>query len=322
MNPSDQPDDDPATPRGDKGRELVPDAWRAHDDTLADDPLAGDAPVEAKDWLADQRTMHGLLRAMHSQDAAAREGRVASILARIDAEAAVVARRRWLVVASAALLLATLGFWVVMPASLPTAAAAVERAVVELSRDVVRRFRVEVVRSGIDGRERAHHEFELAASPGGRFRLDGRLGFGAVQLGEFTVGSDGAEVWALGGNGAFKMASPLADKERLQQRFGDVVDLGYLDVHALVRRLPEDCELRVVGRETGADGRPQLRIEATRRSGDARASLRSAWLLCDEATGMVTRIEIDAGAAAGGRRLSLDYLGEQPAGLAAFGRPW
>lgn len=320
MNAHDEPDDDGA-PRGDKGRELVPDAWRAYDETLADEPPAGDAPAEAKDWLADQRTMHGLLRALHSPDAAAREGRVAAILARIDAEARPAAGRRWLAVAAAALLLATLGFWAVLPASLPTAAAAVERAVVELSRDVVRRFRVEVVRNGADGRERARHEFELAASPGGRFRLDGRLGFGAVQLGEFTVGSDGAEVWALGGNGTFKMASPLADKERLQQRFGDVIDLGYLDVHALVRRLPEDCELRVVGREDGAAGRPQLRIEATRRHGDARAPLRSAWLLCDEGTGMVTRIEIDGGAA-GGRRLSLDYLGEQPAGLAAFGRPW
>lgn len=320
MNAHDGPDDDPA-PRGDKGRELVPDAWRAHDDTLADVPLAGDAPAEARDWLADQRTMHGLLRALCSQDAAAREGRVASILARIDAESTGADRRRWVVVASAALLLASLAFWAVLPASLPTAAAAVERAVVELSRDVVRRFHVEVVRNGADGRERARHEFELAASPGGRFRLDGRLGFGAVQLGEFNVGSDGVEVWALGGNGAFKMASPLADKDRLQQRFGDVVDLGYLDVHALVRRLPEDCELRVVGREAGRDGRPQLRIEGVRRNDAARAPLRAAWLLCDEATGMVTRIEIDGGAA-GGRRLSLEYLGEQPPGLAAFGRPW
>lgn len=227
--------------RGDKGRELVPDAWRAHDETLADDRPAGAPPVEAKDWLADQRAMHGLLRALHSQDAAAREGRVAAILARIDAEAASAGPRRWFAVAAAALLLATLGFWAVLPASLPTAAAAVERAVGELARDVVRRFRVEVVRNGADGRERARHEFELAASPGGRFRLDGRFGFGAVQLGEFTVGSDGAEVWGLGSNGTFKMASPVADAERLQQRLGDVIDLGYLDVHALVRRLPRNA---------------------------------------------------------------------------------
>jgi hypothetical protein len=319
-------DDDVPTPGdnrpGDKGRELVSDGWRAFDETLADEPLAGDAPPEARAWLADQRTMHGLLRALHSQDAAAREGRVAAVLARIDAEAAAAPRRRWFAVAAAALLLATFGFWASLPASLPTAAAAVDRAVAELARDVARRFRVEVVRNGAGGREVARHEFELVASPGGRFRLDGRLGFGALQLGEFTVGCDGAEVWAIGGNGAFKTASPAAERDRLQQRFGDVIDLGYLDVHALVRRLPEDFALRVVGREQGRDGRSQLRIEATRQRDDARAPLRSAWLLCDEATGMVTRIEAEAGLDAGSRRFTLDYLGEQPAGLAAFGKPW
>ena len=315
-------DDPQSQARRERGRELVPDSWRAYDDTLTDDPLPGDAPAEAKDWLADQRTMHGLLRALHSQDAAAREGRIAAVLARIDAEPAAAARRRWFAVAAAALLLATLGFWAMLPASLPTASAAVERAVQALARDVAQRFHVEVVRAGASGRERARHEFELVTSPGGRFRLDGRLEFGGLQFGEFTLGSDGAEVWALGGNGAFRLASPLADKDRLQQRFGDVIDLGYLDVHALVRRLPENCELRVVAREVGADGRPQLRIAAESKRDDVRARLRSAWLLCDEATGMVTRIEIDAVGEGFSRRFTLQHLGEQPAGLAAFGRPW
>lgn len=322
MNADDGRDGDGSLPRGDKGRELVPEAWRAFDDTLADEPAAGEAPAEARDWLADQRVMHGLLRALHSQDAAAREGRIAAVLARIDAGAAATPARRWFAVAAAALLLATAGFWALLPSSLPTAAAAVERAVQALARDVAQRFHVEVVRTGAAGRERARHEFELVASPGGRFRLDGRLGFGGLQFGEFALGCDGAELWALGGNGAFRLAAPLADKDRLQQRFGDVIELGYLDVHALVRRLPEDCELRVVAREAGPDGRPQLRIAAESRRADALPQLRSAWLLCDEATGMVTRMEIEAGDDAFHRRFVLVHLGEQPAGLAAFGRPW
>ena len=57
-------------------------------------------------------------------------------------------------------------------------------------------------------------------------------------------------------------------------------------------------------------------------SAGLRARLRSAWLLCDEATGMVTRIEIDAVGEGSHRHFVLQHLGEQPAGLAAFGRPW
>ncbi|MFN6194041.1 MAG: hypothetical protein ACK5BN_09505, partial [Planctomycetota bacterium] len=149
MSQHDERDDDGALPRdgdslprGERGRELVPDAWRAYDDTLADDPLPGDAPADAKEWLADQRTMHGLLRALHSQDAAAREGRIAAVLARIDARSHAGGVRRWFAVAAAALLLATVGFWALLPASLPTAAAAVERAVQALARDVAQRFHV------------------------------------------------------------------------------------------------------------------------------------------------------------------------------------
>lgn len=315
--------DDEPTPRSDdKGRELVPEAWRELDETLADAPPDGDAPAEAKAWLADQRVLHGLLRALHSQDAAAREGRIAAVLARIDAESLPAPRRRWFAVAAAALALATFGFWAVLPTALPTAAAAVERAVGELGRDVARRFHVEVVRRDGGGRERARHDFELVASPGGRFRLSGRLGFGGLQFGEFTVGSDGAETWALGASGAFKMATPVDDSARLQQRFGDVVDLGYLDVHALVRRLPEDFTLRVVERTVGGDGRPQLRIEAAEPRTGAAGALRAAALWCDEATGMVTRVFVEAGDGAVVRTLTLDYLGEQPPGLVAFSRPW
>ena len=68
-----------------KGRELVPDAWRDFDDTLADgaEPANDvEVPTESKSWLADQRFLHGLLRAMNTQDAAAREARIDAILGR------------------------------------------------------------------------------------------------------------------------------------------------------------------------------------------------------------------------------------------------
>ncbi|MGB3966319.1 MAG: hypothetical protein WBO45_06280, partial [Planctomycetota bacterium] len=109
-----------------KGRELVPEAWRDLDDTLADGPAPAEVPAAAKAWLADQRFVHGLLRAMHSQDVAAREGRIAAILARTDTAAA-EPRHRWLTVLVAACVLACLGVFWALPASLPTADAAVQR---------------------------------------------------------------------------------------------------------------------------------------------------------------------------------------------------
>lgn len=316
MNDSNEPAPSP------KGRELVPDAWRELDDTLADRPAPAEVPAEAKPWLADQRFLHGLLRAMHTQDAAAREGRIAVVLDRIDAEPA-QGRRRWLPILLAAFVLACLGVWWALPASLPTAEAAVQRAVDELARDVARRFRVEGIATDSSGKATLHHEFALVTRPGSRFRVSGKLGFGTLQFGEFQIGCDGQEVWAVSANGLFRRASPLAERDRLLQGLGDVIDIGYLDVHDLVRKLPADFELRCVGREADGRGRAMLRIEATRRRADARVRLRSAWLLCDEANGMVTRLEVEADLLRGhSRRLSIEYLGEEPPGLVQFGRPW
>ncbi len=306
-----------------QGRELVPEPWRELDDTLADGPSPTAVPPEAKAWLADQRFLHGLLRAMHTQDAAAREGRIAAMLARIAGDGAVEPRRHWVTVAVAALLMASFAFWLWLPAALPTASAAVERAVTELARDVARRFRV--VGVGVDGKgnEMVRHEFALVTRPGGFFRVTGRLGFGPFQTSALTIGSDGQELWATSANGAFQRAAPLAESERLLQGLGDMLDLGYLDVHALVKKLPTDFELAVVGRERDATGRELLRIAATRKRVDAPIRLRSAWLLCDEKTGMVTKLAADLEFSRGAsRQLSIEYLGDEPPGLVEFHRPW
>jgi hypothetical protein len=308
--------DDPSC----KGRELVPDSWRELDETLADDALAGEVSAEAKAWLADQRVMHGLLRALHGQDAAAREARVAAILERVDAPPAGL--RRWLPLLAAAVVLACVALWAVLPARLPTAEAAVQRAVAELARDVARRFRVETAVVDAGGKQVMHHEVALVASPGSRFRLSGKFGFGPLQLGEVHVGCDGTEIWGVSANGVFRRAMPFAERERLLAAFGDTIDLGYLDVQQLVQKLPADFELKCVGRETDAQGRSMLRIEASRARPDTRMQVRNAWLLCDEATCMVTRLEVEVAFPRGTRRTSMEYLGEEPPGLVQFGRPW
>jgi hypothetical protein len=122
----------------------------------------------------------------------------------------------------------------------------------------------------------------------------------------------------------FRRAVPTAERERLQQTLGEALDLGYLDVHDVVRRLPQDCELKVVAREQDAAGRSLLRIEASRKRQLPRARLGKAELLCDEATGMIVRFEAELELARAGIRRSvlLEYLGEEPPGLVDFGRPW
>jgi hypothetical protein len=300
--------------------EPADESWRELDDTLADGPAPAALPAAARRWLADQRLLHGLLRALHTADAQARESRIAAIQRRIERERTATPRRWWLV-AAAALVFAGAGIWFALPARLPTAEAAMGRAVAELSRDVDRRFRLELVATTAAGKEFGN-ELLLVVRPGMRFRIDGKLSIGALQLGDYRIGCDGQELWLLPANGAFRRAGPLADRERLLQGLGDVLDLGYLDVHELVRQLPADFELRVVGREPTPAG-PQLRIEATRRAGAGRARLQSAWLHCDEATGMVTRIEVEVALGRGAaRRLTLQYLGEEPAGLVDYRRPW
>jgi hypothetical protein len=312
----------PDEPAG-RGRELVPDAWRELDDTLADAPSTADVPDDAKAWLADQRTMHGLLRALHTGDAAAREGRIEALLARIDAQA-LPTGRRWGLVALAAALLACVGLWLSLPASLPTAEAAMQRVVSELGRDVARRFRLQIETTDAKVKGPLRQDFALVTRPGGRFRVDGKLSLGTLQFGEFRLGCDGQETWVTGGNGLLRRAVPLAERDRLQQTLGDALDLGYLDVHDLVRRLPQDSELRVVGREQDAAGRSVLRIEASRKRPLARARLGKSELLVDEATGMVVRLsaEVDFARAGIHRSVLLEYLGEEPPGLVDFGRPW
>lgn len=293
-------------------------SWRELDDTLAEGPSPADLPDDARGWLCDQRVMHGLLRALHTADSAAREARIHRILDNMESDSAPSLRRWWLVTAAAALL-ACAGVWLALPAKLPTAEAAVGRAVVELARDVDRRFRVDLFAS--NGKNEVRTQLLLVTRPGKRFRADGRLKLGTFDLGEFRIGCDGEELWVLPANGSFRSAAPLAEHDRMIP--GDLLDLGYLDVQDLVSKLPEDFDLAVVGRESDLDGRNLVRIEATRRAAPARVQMRSAWLLCDEATGMITRLEVETVVARGGlRRFSFEYLGEEAPGLVDYGRPW
>lgn len=299
------------------------DDWRDLDDTLADGPAPADVPEEARDWLAEQRTMHGLLRALHTADAASREDRVASILSSIDADTSRGQRRHWFAVAAAALVLATFGVWFALPPSLPTAEAAIERAADEMAREVDRRFHVRFTVPGRLRAERVRHDFDLVARPGTRFRIEGSFAFAGIKIAEGRIGCDGETIWIESQEGSSRRSGPLAQREKMLRGLSEFLDVGYLDVHALVAKLPGDFKLRTVARTTDANGNPQLRIEARRRIRRGRLKVRSAELLVDEASGLVTRLEADLLVAGTGRRhLIVEYLGTAAPGSVDYSRPW
>jgi len=294
--------------------------WSELDDTLADGSVdapaevpAAELPAAARAWLADQRFVHGLLRAMQQSDAEAREARVAAILAAVRPPST---RRSWLVAAAALLLCAVAGaFW--LPGRLPSAEAAVKRAAELLGQDVDRHFTMTSTTIGADGRERRHIEFDLTSRPGMRVLIRGNL------FGEFTAGCDGTEFWYRGGpEGMIKRAAPLQNAERLLTGFGNVLDLGYLDVHALVENLPNNFELRTVGRERDAAGRSVLRIQAVGEPRRMDVKLRRADLLVEESTGMITRVEVEAEGREQQIRFVFEYQGEVQVAADGYKRPF
>lgn len=294
------------------------DRFGAHDETLADEPIA-EPPVEARAWLAEQRVLHGLLRAMQGADAQAAELRVQRILAAtVEADARVLPFR-WGIVAAAALLLSLGIGWLCWPERLPAAEAAVARAVEMLAEDVDRRFVLTDTIVDLGGRERTRQEFELTARPGMHFLLEGRHILGAIR-----AGCDGREAWLVfGRNDGFRRAVPLAEATRLLGVFGDVLDIGYFDVHALVARLPDSFELRTVGRERAEDGAWLLRIEAHGEPRRQDLELKRAEIWCDEATGMITRVLVEAEGRRGfRRRIAFEYQGTVELGANGYSKPW
>lgn len=311
----------------------IPPEWRQAEDSL-EDAAAESLPEGSAAWVAEQRFVHGLLRAEATADAASREARVVAILERIDAERAAAASRGRKVVPSlaerssrwtfwlAATLLASLGLWAVLPERLPTAEAAVQRAVERLARDADLLYGLEATIESADGRERLHHRFALTTRPGMRMRVAGTLTFGTFALGEFELGCDGEEFWLRSANGLLKRSAPIGDRQDLAPGLGDMVDLGYLDVHELVRRLPEDFEIAVVGKEQAADGRSLLRLQAQDHKAGRSPALGRAELWCDEATGMVVRLEVETKRPGGAMHsLHFAYLGEAD-GPIDYRRPW
>lgn len=297
--------------------------WHELDDTLADGPSPADVPEEAREWLAEQRVMHGLLRAVHTADASAREARVASVMESIDRRAAVGFRRHWLTVALAASVMATIGIWFALPSSLPTAEAAMARAVDQLARNLDRHYHVRLSTAGRRRSERVYNEFDLIARPGMRFLIEGRFKFGKLRLAGGRVGCDGETIWLEDKNGRNRRSGRLVDREELLEGLGDILDIGYLDLHSLVEKLPAGFIMRVVDRSTDSEGRQQLHIKAWRRRTAGAIKVRKAELIVDELTGMVKSIDAEVFVVGSGlRHVVVEYRGQPEPDSVDYSRPW
>jgi hypothetical protein len=297
--------------------------WHDLDDTLADGPSPASIPDEARPWLAEQRIMHGLLRALNTADATAREARIESVMQRMEAQTAQAHRRHWLLVSVAAMLLATFAVWFVLPPALPTAEAAMARAVDELARNVDRKFHVKLSTAGRLRPEKVFHEFDLTVQPGMRFLIDGRFAFAGFKAAEGRIGCDGETVWVETKNGRFRRSGLLADREQLLAGLGDILDIAYLDLHAFTEKLPGEFDMHLVGHSDGPSGNRQLHIKARRRAGRGAFRLRQAELIVDELTGMVTHFDAQLRLPTGGmRHVLIDYLGVPSEGIVKYSRPW
>jgi hypothetical protein len=281
-------------------------------------PARGEANA---DWIADQRFVHGLLRAMHSADAQAREARVASILGRIAQKP----RHNWRHVAAAALLLSALTVPLVLADELPEARAAVLRGAALLADGGDRRFRVET--TGLDPQraDTVQQSFELVARPGMHFVITGALTMGPIHFADMRFGCDGQQFWfhSSGGSEAVRRSGPLDEAPALLRGIGNVLDLGLLDVHRMVQQLPHDFALRAEGRTVDAEQRQLVHVEAT--GGPRRPGFRlhRADLWCDEATGMIVKLEVEADDGLGrAQRLSFQDLGTVSVSPTIYERPW
>ena len=292
---------------------LEPEDRFGADDTLAEDTEVVNVPLEARPWLAQQRFVHGMLRALHTADADSREARVQAVMHELDAQPSIWRRFATAAAVFVAAAIALYALWP-DPARLPRAEAMVAKAIAALDQPIDREFElvVDIERAG----RHSERRMQITLRPGRRFLVSAE-----GPLGKFNAGCDGETVWFQPAVGVFRMDVPLAEARRLTERLGDMLDLGYLDLETLLRRLPQDTELRCVGREPGG-----IRVEAIGTVKLRHLELRSIQMVVDDRGGMLREIDATAGSEARtrevGAHLRYRHVADHQLGEAAYRRPW
>ncbi|HLQ37952.1 MAG TPA: hypothetical protein VK348_09130 [Planctomycetota bacterium] len=294
------------------------DEWSELDDTLVDAPSGPGEPravsAAARQWLAEQWLLHGLLRALHGADAEAREQRVRAITERLGPQANRPPRWQVLLAAAALLLVMFVAMTKFGAGGPPSAEAAVVRAGDLLEQAVDRAFELTIFEERPNAERRRLGSFELTTRPGMKFHLQGGLQMGPMRIGPLEIGCDGQEIWVVPvARNVPAMSRPLTRAKQVLANFSGILDVGYLDVQGLVRELPQGFELSVTGRERGSDGHQLLHVSATRlpeQPASKFGKVDVVSLVCDESTGMVRQLEVHGRGSTGrSHAIVIDYLG-------------
>ena len=284
---------------------------RLVDELLSEEPGEPRPPLSprVRRRFALQQAMHGLLRSLHSADAAAREARIARVMAAVHRQGpellAVLRRGRWRLAAAAAILLvglALLTTWAPWSSYFESEAlAVVARAASHLESVVNHEFRGRVTFENAAGDAMFQGlNFRLVTGGKGRFVVESQ---GAVPLpvrGPVRLGLAQGRRWLRFGtqprvdltDSALPPILPLGQ-----------LDLGMLELDQVLRQLPGAFEIKRWGRLNPAppDAPAQIEVSAVPRPGAAVRGPRFSRvqridLIADEATGLLRRFEILADA--------------------------
>lgn len=295
-------------------RRVAEDAPWPDDETLSDDPLELPFDDRRRRDLLDQRFVHGLLRAQHTADATHREARVDTVLDQLDGDAA--PPRVWLA-AAIVLVSVAAAVWFSWPEAPPRAEAMVQRALEGLSKQVNRRYGVEVtVRR--HGRTVEDRKYTLTTRGRRRFLLEGPSLLGPVE-----TGCDGEQVWARPSLAWLRWSKPWQPGSQLGMFLTQGrLDTDDVDLTALLGRMERRAESMSVERLAG-ESEPTVRVSARNIALKRGRRFSSVVLDVGERSGELLRLEITRTSESGTeRRLVFDYEGISELSEAAYRRPW
>ncbi len=293
------------------------------DDTIDDSSAPPDLSQDQRQWLAEQRLVHGLLRSMATADAAGREHRVETILESVGVHRP--HRRAWGLAAAALLLAGLMGYLLFQGIErLPQAKAMMSQALNHLSSQVDRTYRLTAELHSDSGKQDVVQAFLLTTRPGKKFLLEGQITFDPRSL--LRMGCDGEMLWALMSDPAVRWSGPLDRREKIAEFLGKYLDVEFFDLHKVISTLGwyGRVDLRAVQRLPGmrAGEGSVIRVEATCETTDVFRIERAEFLI-EEATGLLTYAELSGNPEPGLTwKLSLDYSGEVDPGEDRYRRPW
>ncbi|MEO6597067.1 MAG: hypothetical protein ABIP94_20165 [Planctomycetota bacterium] len=271
-------------------------------------------PRAARLWFARQRYVHGLLRAMDLRASSAARNEAA--IARVR-RAATPPSWHWVIAAAAAILL--IGIGLLQEGATRTPEAIVARAHMLLQQQSDHAFEV-TIESTAPSAAVPERSLHVTMGAGGKFVLEGPIGFGPMRLADSRIGTDGTELWILGK--MLRRAERRDGMSNLMTRINSGIDFDWLDLDSLFQHFVDSSRLRARP-ATGTLGERRICIEATKEADHKIPRIASVRILCDEATNRLVRFTIDELGNFGHHRVvTFDYVGPVEKDDSRYHRPW